>query len=102
MHAEYMIYQHHNTLWDLYCETFCNGQIYYVVRKSSYYALYNAHFEEIIGEPFGAEKIIPFKDRENQLIVIKNNYTGIFNIDTNTIRWGYKGVVDEKIDWIRR
>ena len=97
--------------WKMYCELFNykaqinKNRICYIVRKESYYSLYNADFEEVLDKTIGAENIIPFKDiiRRNELIIIKNNHKGIYYIDTDTIHWGYKGVVDEEeVDWIRR
>ena len=90
--------------WEKYCEIHNKGQTYYIVHKNAYVALYNTHFEEIIDEKYGAEKIIPFKDiiRENQLVIIKNSNIGIYYLDTDTIRWDYRGVVDDEIKWIKR
>ena len=77
------------------------GQIYYIFQKEDCCVLYNADFKKIIDEKFNAEKIIPFKDtaRDNELIIIKSNNIGIYYIDTDTIRWGYKGAIDDNIDW---
>lgn len=88
--------------WSRYFKTYYKDQPFYIVDKYSYVALYNEHFEEIFDEKFGADKIIPFLDylKQNQLIIIKNNNIGIYYINTDTIQWGYRGVVEDKIDWI--
>ena len=85
--------------WKIYSEIFYNGQTYYIVKKNAYYALYNAYFEEIIGKQLSAEQI--YTTPTSQPVIIKNKYTGLLDIDTGTIRWGYKGVVDKKIDWVK-
>jgi hypothetical protein len=86
--------------WENYCEIYYNGQVYYIVKENSYYALYNAHFEEIIGSPLCAEQI--YVTPTHQPVVIKSNYTGICDLNTGAIRWGYKGIVDKEMDWMRR
>ena len=55
---------------------------------------------KLIDNKFAAERIIPFNDltRINELIIIKNNHKGIYYIDTDTIRWGYQGSVDNEFD----
>ena len=102
---EYSDYLHFKKLkvhpeWKMYCEIFHNGQVYYIAKKNGYCALYNANFEEIIGKNLSANQICVTKT--NQPVVIKNQYVGLYYADTGTIRWGYKGVVDQEIDWIKR
>ena len=94
--------------WMMYTKINCKGQLYYIVKKyanfASNFVLYDANFKEVIDNKFGAEEIIPFPywdiSRENQLVIIKNNNIGIYYIDTDTIRWDYRGVVNDKTDWI--
>ena len=91
--------------WKMYYEVYYKKQIYYIVRKNGYCALYNTDFEEIIDKKFGVDKIIPPKDitRQNELVIVKDHNKGIYDMDTDTIRWGYKGLVDDsRIDWVRR
>ena len=102
---DYFGYSHlkilkNNPAWENYCEIYYDGQVYYIVKENSYYALYNAHFEEIIGSPLCAEQI--YVTPTNQPVVLKSNYTGICDLNTGVIRWGYKGIVDKEMDWMRR
>ena len=48
-----------------------------------------------------ADRIIPFanKNRKNEVFVIKGKEKGIYYIDTDTIRWGYKGKIEEP-NWV--
>jgi len=82
-----------------YYEHVCAEQTYYIVSKSTRCVLYDTDFRELIGLRFAADKIIPFKEinRQNELVIIKGNQKGIYYIDKDSIRWGYKGYVDEKI-----
>lgn len=50
------------------------------------------------------EMIVPFKDknRQHELIIRQKKQYGIYNIDTKSIRWGYKGVVNCDVEWIKR
>lgn len=84
-------------LGDHYYVHVCDGKVYYIVLKHDYYVLYSDDLREIIDSKFAADKIIPFKDisRQNELIVIRNNQKGIYYIDRDFIRWGYKGAIDE-------
>jgi len=78
-------------LEDTCCTLFCTKRVGQIIGKA-----------QVIDKKFGAEKIIPFKNitRRNELVIIKNNHKGIYNIDTDTIRWGYRGLVD-KVDWMK-
>jgi len=86
--------------WEMYCEIFYNGQDYYIVQKETYCALYNAHFEEIVGMSLSANQI--YVTKTCQPVIIKDKYTGLYDANAGRIRWGYKGVVDKELDWIRR
>jgi hypothetical protein len=93
----------------MYHEFDYNRHTYFIELKDDCCTLYYVkrvgqitRISQVIDEKFGAQKIIPMKNiaRQNELIIIKNNHKGIFNLDTGTIRWGYKGTVDDRIDWI--
>jgi hypothetical protein len=50
------------------------------------------------------EMIVPFKEknRQHELIIREKNQYGIYNIDTESIRWGYKGAVGCDVEWTKR
>jgi|GEM_PF-1102053 len=79
-------------------EHVCGEQTYHIISNGICCVLHDADFREIIGLRYAVDKIIPFKDesRQNELIIIKGNQKGIYYIDLDSIRWGYKGHVDER------
>ncbi|MDR0828704.1 MAG: hypothetical protein LBN95_01135 [Prevotellaceae bacterium] len=90
-----------------YCDLEYKKQRYFIVKTEKFYTLYCDNAQVIIDENFEAENIIPFKNskRDNELIIVKEKYTGIYNLDTNVIRWGYKGAVEDWLDdsyWTKR
>ena len=85
--------------WEKYCDFFYNGQEYYIVKKKSHYALYNAHFEEIIGKMVSADQI--YLTKTNQPVIVKGKYMGLYDTNDGTIRWGYKGAAEKEMHWIR-
>jgi len=95
--------------WKIYHEFGYKQYVYYIGLEDNSSTLYCVKWvgqiigiTQVIDKKFGVEKIIPFKNiaRQNEVIIIKGNHTGIYNIDTDTIRWGYKGFVDDRIDWV--
>ena len=77
---------------DRYCILFCLNQAGKIVGSTP-----------VIGKNFQADEIIPFKtiDRQNELVIKKKGYIGIFYFHTGEVRWGYKGVVPNQVDWVK-
>ncbi len=89
----------------------CHEHIYYIgMEDNDHCALYCAKsvgqitgITPVIDKMFFLDKIIPCNDKNgrNEFFVVKDNSIGIYNIDTDSIRWGYTGTVEDNTCWIK-
>ena len=72
---------------------------FYVVMSilTKYMILYNSQKGVLIGLEFEADQILPLFDFfRDEVLIIRGKNKGIYNINSDTVRWGYKGNMAEK------
>jgi len=81
--------------------TFYHQCRYFYVATSAfekYKILYESQNRVLIGLEFEADYILPLFDFfRDEVLIIRRNNKGIYNINSDTVRWGYKGNIDKSI-----
>jgi hypothetical protein len=89
---------------DVFCEYYkydCDDE-YIVAKQGNTHILLDSNYRPLINASFKIDRIMPVADygKSNEFLLTKGKHRGIYNIDTDTIRWGYVGQAQEKkVEW---